>query len=183
MAVYCTVRGRGAQSDLSYIGGVVHARSVAAGRAGSGFRRYIQQAAPRSAPRRHPSRSLISARAWSHEVKKGEAHGVRTESGCVLRSRTAARIGRCNCMRTLSTASRSVAATTAEPMTAPAAAPTFPISARASTQRGRAYPCREEAGLIFVLTGDPLLTDIAKFPQLGSASDRAYKTRAASAAR
>jgi phenylpropionate dioxygenase-like ring-hydroxylating dioxygenase large terminal subunit len=41
----------------------------------------------------------------------------------------------------------------------------------------RSYPCREEAGLIFVFPGDPLLAAEAKFPDLGSASDKAYKTR------
>ena len=39
----------------------------------------------------------------------------------------------------------------------------------------KSYPCREEAGLIFVYPGDP--ANIAPFPRLGSAADPAYKTR------
>ncbi|WP_244846339.1 aromatic ring-hydroxylating dioxygenase subunit alpha [Caballeronia sp. SL2Y3] len=41
----------------------------------------------------------------------------------------------------------------------------------------RAYPCREEAGLVFVFTGDPQRAAAAKFPSLVSATDKAYKTR------
>jgi renierapurpurin 18,18'-hydroxylase len=41
----------------------------------------------------------------------------------------------------------------------------------------RSYPCREEAGLIFIFPGDPLLADETPFPSLGSARDKAYKTR------
>ncbi|AET89303.1 3-chlorobenzoate-3,4-dioxygenase [Burkholderia sp. SFA1] len=41
----------------------------------------------------------------------------------------------------------------------------------------RAYPCREAGGLVFVFTGDPALAATAKFPDLVSASDPAYKTR------
>ncbi len=41
----------------------------------------------------------------------------------------------------------------------------------------RSYPCREEAGLIFVFPGDPLLADEVPFPALGSVNDKAYKTR------
>ncbi len=41
----------------------------------------------------------------------------------------------------------------------------------------RSYPCREEAGLIFIFPGDPLLAETTPFPALGSVADKAYKTR------
>ncbi|MCY0387802.1 aromatic ring-hydroxylating dioxygenase subunit alpha [Robbsia sp. Bb-Pol-6] len=41
----------------------------------------------------------------------------------------------------------------------------------------RAYPCREEQGLIFVFPGDPALAETVPFPTLGSVADPAYKTR------
>jgi phenylpropionate dioxygenase-like ring-hydroxylating dioxygenase large terminal subunit len=41
----------------------------------------------------------------------------------------------------------------------------------------RAYPCREEAGMIFIFAGDPALATPESFPRLGSAADPAYKTR------
>ncbi|MGI4985541.1 MAG: Rieske 2Fe-2S domain-containing protein [Janthinobacterium lividum] len=41
----------------------------------------------------------------------------------------------------------------------------------------RAYPCREEQGLIFVFPGDPALAETVPFPTLGSVADSAYKTR------
>jgi phenylpropionate dioxygenase-like ring-hydroxylating dioxygenase large terminal subunit len=41
----------------------------------------------------------------------------------------------------------------------------------------RSYPCREEAGLIFVFPGDAALAPIRPFPRLGSATDPRYKTR------
>ncbi len=41
----------------------------------------------------------------------------------------------------------------------------------------RAYPCREEAGLIFVFPGDPALAATVAFPALGAAADPRYRTR------
>ena len=41
----------------------------------------------------------------------------------------------------------------------------------------RAYPCREEAGLIFIFPGDPALATPENFPALTAAADPAYKTR------
>ena len=40
----------------------------------------------------------------------------------------------------------------------------------------RAYPCREEAGLVFIFPGDPAKAEQA-FPKLGGAGNPAYKTR------
>jgi phenylpropionate dioxygenase-like ring-hydroxylating dioxygenase large terminal subunit len=41
----------------------------------------------------------------------------------------------------------------------------------------RAYPCREVQGLIFVFPGDPARADSQIFPSLGSVADKAFKTR------
>jgi len=41
----------------------------------------------------------------------------------------------------------------------------------------RAYPCREQDGLVFVFPGDAALAEHAPFPQLGSVADARYKTR------
>jgi renierapurpurin 18,18'-hydroxylase len=41
----------------------------------------------------------------------------------------------------------------------------------------RAYPCREQDGLIFIFPGDPALAAQTEFPALGSAANPAYKTR------
>jgi phenylpropionate dioxygenase-like ring-hydroxylating dioxygenase large terminal subunit len=41
----------------------------------------------------------------------------------------------------------------------------------------RAYPCREEAGLIFVFTGDASLAAGTPFPNLAAAQDPAFRTR------
>ncbi|MEM5434004.1 aromatic ring-hydroxylating dioxygenase subunit alpha [Paraburkholderia diazotrophica] len=41
----------------------------------------------------------------------------------------------------------------------------------------RAYPCRESEGLIFVFAGDAQLAETVPLPPLGSVSDKAYKTR------
>ncbi len=41
----------------------------------------------------------------------------------------------------------------------------------------RPYPCREEAGLIFVFPGDPALADSVPFPSLGASSDPRFRTR------
>jgi phenylpropionate dioxygenase-like ring-hydroxylating dioxygenase large terminal subunit len=41
----------------------------------------------------------------------------------------------------------------------------------------RAYPCRELAGLVFVLPGNPALADSTPLPSLDSADSSAYKTR------
>jgi phenylpropionate dioxygenase-like ring-hydroxylating dioxygenase large terminal subunit len=126
--------------------------------------------------------------AWSREVKRGKAHGVRfagdpivlvrTESGQVfaLEDRCAHRqvplsagvvdgesIRCCYHGWTYDCAGRCT---------------DIPYLGRERLPNGvRAYPCREAAGLIFVFTGDPALAGQAKFPELGSAEDSAYKTR------
>jgi phenylpropionate dioxygenase-like ring-hydroxylating dioxygenase large terminal subunit len=41
----------------------------------------------------------------------------------------------------------------------------------------RAYPCREQHGLIFVFPGDAALADTRPLPELPSVEDKAYKTR------
>lgn len=41
----------------------------------------------------------------------------------------------------------------------------------------RAYPCREVAGLIFVFPGDPALADGKPLPEFASVVDKHYKTR------
>jgi phenylpropionate dioxygenase-like ring-hydroxylating dioxygenase large terminal subunit len=41
----------------------------------------------------------------------------------------------------------------------------------------KSYPCREEAGMIFIFPGDPELAKIKPFPRLGSANDKRFKTR------
>jgi renierapurpurin 18,18'-hydroxylase len=41
----------------------------------------------------------------------------------------------------------------------------------------RSYPCREMNGLILVFPGDPALAEDVPLPELGSAANRAYKTR------
>jgi len=126
--------------------------------------------------------------AWSREVKRGKAHGVRfagdpivlvrTESGRVfaLEDRCAHRqvplhagvvdgesIRCCYHGWTYDCTGRCT---------------DVPYLGRERLPNGvRSYPCREEAGLIFVFPGDPLLAAEAKVPDLGSASDKAYKTR------
>jgi phenylpropionate dioxygenase-like ring-hydroxylating dioxygenase large terminal subunit len=126
--------------------------------------------------------------AWSHEVKRGRAHGVsfagdpivivRTESGRVfaLEDRCAHRqvplhagvvdgesIRCCYHGWTYDCSGRCT---------------DVPYLGRERLPNGvRAYPCREEAGLVFVFPGDPLLADDTPFPELGTASDKAYKTR------
>ncbi|SAK76383.1 Rieske (2Fe-2S) domain-containing protein [Caballeronia arationis] len=126
--------------------------------------------------------------AWSHEVKRGRAHGVtfagdpivivRTESGRVfaLEDRCAHRqvplhagvvdgesIRCCYHGWTYDCSGRCI---------------DVPYLGRERLPNGvRSYPCREAAGLVFVFPGDPLLADSAVFPELGSASDKAYKTR------
>ena len=126
--------------------------------------------------------------AWSREVKRGKTHGVffagdpivlvRTESGRVfaLEDRCAHRqvplhagvvdgesIRCCYHGWTYDCTGRCT---------------DVPYLGRERLPNGvRSYPCREEAGLIFVFPGDPLLADTAKFPELGSATDKAYKTR------
>ena len=126
--------------------------------------------------------------AWSREVKRGRAHGVRfagdpivlvrTESGKVfaLEDRCAHRqvplsagvvdgesIRCCYHGWTYDCTGRCT---------------DIPYLGRERLPNGvRAYPCREEAGLVFVFTGDPLAAETTKFPSLVSATDAAYKTR------
>lgn len=126
--------------------------------------------------------------AWSREVKRGKTHGVffagdpivlvRTESGRVfaLEDRCAHRqvplhagvvdgesIRCCYHGWTYDCTGRCT---------------DVPYLGRERLPNGvRSYPCREEAGLIFVFTGDPRLADTVTFPELGSATDQAYKTR------
>ena len=41
----------------------------------------------------------------------------------------------------------------------------------------RAYPCREQDGLVFVFPGDPALAEAKPFPSLGAVADPRYRTR------
>jgi phenylpropionate dioxygenase-like ring-hydroxylating dioxygenase large terminal subunit len=126
--------------------------------------------------------------AWSREVKRGKAHGVRfagepivlvrTASGTVfaLEDRCAHRqiplhdgvvdgetIRCCYHGWTYDCTGRCV---------------NIPYTGRGRLPNGvRAYPCREIAGLVFVFPGDPALADAAPLPSLGAAGSRAYKTR------
>ena len=126
--------------------------------------------------------------AWSREVKRGKAHGVkfagepvvlvRTESGAVfaLEDRCAHRqvplhggvvvgesIKCCYHGWTYDCSGRCI---------------DVPYLGRERLPNGvRSYPCREEEGLIFVFPGDPVLAAEAPFPQLGAVGDNKYKTR------
>ena len=126
--------------------------------------------------------------AWSNEVKRGKTHGVkfagdpivlvRTETGTVfaLEDRCAHRqvplnagvvdgetIRCCYHGWTYDCTGRCV---------------DVPYLGRERLPNGvRAYPCREEQGLIFVFPGDPALAETVPFPSLGSVADPAYKTR------
>lgn len=126
--------------------------------------------------------------AWSHEVKRGKAHGVhfagdpivlvRTEGGTVfaLEDRCAHRqvplhagvvdgetIRCCYHGWTYDCSGSCV---------------DVPYLGRERLPNGvRAYPCREEQGLIFVFPGDASLAESTAFPTLGSVADPAYKTR------
>lgn len=126
--------------------------------------------------------------AWSHEVKRGKAHGVkfagdpivlvRTESGSVfaLEDRCAHRqvplhagvvdgenIRCCYHGWTYDCSGSCV---------------DVPYLGRERLPNGvRAYPCREAEGLIFVFPGEAALADSVPFPVLGSVADPAYKTR------
>ena len=126
--------------------------------------------------------------AWSNEVKAGRAHGVRFAGEPIVLVRTAS--GRVFALEDRC-AHRQV------PLSAGVVdgesirccyhgwtydctgrCTDIPYLGRERLPNGvRAYPCREEAGLVFVFTGDPLLADTARFPSLDSATDAAYKTR------
>ncbi|MFC0399926.1 aromatic ring-hydroxylating oxygenase subunit alpha [Paraburkholderia rhizosphaerae] len=126
--------------------------------------------------------------AWSHEVKRGKAHGVRfagepivlvrTESGNVfaLEDRCAHRqvplhggvvdgeaIRCCYHGWTYDCSGRCI---------------DVPYLGRERLPNGvRAYPCREVEGLIFVFPGKRELAESTPLPPLGSVANRAYKTR------
>jgi phenylpropionate dioxygenase-like ring-hydroxylating dioxygenase large terminal subunit len=126
--------------------------------------------------------------AWSHEVKRGKAHGVtfagepivlvRTESGVTfaLEDRCAHRqvplhggvvegetIRCCYHGWTYDCSGRCV---------------DIPYLGRERLPNGvRSYPCREEQGLIFVFPGNPALAEERALPPLASLGDKAYKTR------
>jgi phenylpropionate dioxygenase-like ring-hydroxylating dioxygenase large terminal subunit len=126
--------------------------------------------------------------AWSHEVKRGKAHGVtfagepivlvRTESGVTfaLEDRCAHRqvplhggvvegenIRCCYHGWTYDCSGRCV---------------DIPYLGRERLPNGvRSYPCREEQGLIFVFPGNPALAEERPLPPLASLGDKAYKTR------
>ncbi|MGF6757637.1 Rieske 2Fe-2S domain-containing protein [Paraburkholderia sp. GAS42] len=126
--------------------------------------------------------------AWSREVKRGKAHGVRfagepivlvrTESGSVfaLEDRCAHRqvplhqgvvdgesIRCCYHGWTYDCSGRCI---------------DVPYLGRERLPNGvRAYPCREVEGLIFVFPGDPALAEDKPLPPLASVADKAYKTR------
>jgi renierapurpurin 18,18'-hydroxylase len=126
--------------------------------------------------------------AWSHEVKRGKAHGVRfagdpivlvrTESGNVfaLEDRCAHRqvplhggvvdgeaIRCCYHGWTYDCTGRCI---------------DVPYLGRERLPNGvRAYPCREVEGLIFVFPGKAELAETTPLPPLGSVANKAYKTR------
>ncbi|MDF3835586.1 aromatic ring-hydroxylating dioxygenase subunit alpha [Cupriavidus basilensis] len=126
--------------------------------------------------------------AWSREVKRGKAHGVRfagepivlvrTESGAVfaLEDRCAHRqvplhagvvagesIRCCYHGWTYDCTGRCI---------------DVPYLGRERLPNGvRSYPCRELEGLIFVFPGSAVLADETPLPALGSVADKAYKTR------
>ncbi|MDQ7979631.1 aromatic ring-hydroxylating dioxygenase subunit alpha [Paraburkholderia sp. SARCC-3016] len=126
--------------------------------------------------------------AWSHEVKRGKAHGVRfagepivlvrTESGSVfaLEDRCAHRqvplhggvvdgeaIRCCYHGWTYDCTGRCI---------------DVPYLGRERLPNGvRAYPCREVEGLVFVFPGKAELAESTPLPPLGSVANRQYKTR------
>jgi phenylpropionate dioxygenase-like ring-hydroxylating dioxygenase large terminal subunit len=126
--------------------------------------------------------------AWSREVGRGKAHGVRfagdpivlvrTETGAVfaLEDRCAHRqvplhegvvdgesIRCCYHGWTYDCTGRCV---------------DVPYLGRERLPNGvRSYPCREEQGLIFVFPGDPALAATKPVPSPGSAGDKTFKTR------
>jgi renierapurpurin 18,18'-hydroxylase len=126
--------------------------------------------------------------AWSREVKRGTAHGVRfggdpivlvrTESDAVfaLEDRCAHRqvplhggvvdgeaIRCCYHGWTYDCTGRCI---------------DVPYLGRERLPNGvRAYPCREVEGLIFVFPGNAALAESTPLPPLGSVADKAYKTR------
>ncbi len=126
--------------------------------------------------------------AWSNEVKRGKAHGVhfagepivlvRPETGAVfaLEDRCAHRqvplhdgvvdgeaIRCCYHGWTYDCSGRCIQ---------------VPYLGRDRLPNGvRAYPCREEQGLIFVFPGNAALAATQPLPTLGSVADKAYKTR------
>jgi renierapurpurin 18,18'-hydroxylase len=126
--------------------------------------------------------------AWSREVKRGKAHGVkfagepivlvRTESGKVfaLEDRCAHRqvplhggvvdgesIRCCYHGWTYDCTGKCI---------------DVPYLGRERLPNGvRSYPCREVEGLIFVFPGDAALAETVPLPSLGSVNDKAYKTR------
>jgi len=126
--------------------------------------------------------------AWSHEVKRGKAHGVRfagqpivivrTESGAVfaLEDRCAHRqvplhagvvngesIRCCYHGWTYDCTGRCI---------------DVPYLGRERLPNGvRSYPCSEKEGLIFVFPGDAAIAEERPLPELGSVADRTYKTR------
>ncbi|WP_420991775.1 Rieske 2Fe-2S domain-containing protein [Cupriavidus sp. 30B13] len=126
--------------------------------------------------------------AWSREVKRGKAHGVRfagepivlvrTESGAVfaLEDRCAHRqvplhegvvagesIRCCYHGWTYDCTGSCI---------------DVPYLGRERLPNGvRAYPCREAEGLIFVFPGSAVLADETPLPALGSVANKAYKTR------
>jgi phenylpropionate dioxygenase-like ring-hydroxylating dioxygenase large terminal subunit len=126
--------------------------------------------------------------AWSHEVKRGRAHGtrfagepivlIRSASGRLfaLEDRCAHRqiplrdgvvdgeaIRCCYHGWTYDCTGRCV---------------NIPYLGRERLPNGvRAYPCRELEGLVFVFPGNPALADSTPLPSLGSVANGAYKTR------
>ncbi len=126
--------------------------------------------------------------AWSHEVKRGKAHGVkfagdpivlvRTESGKVfaLEDRCAHRQVPLNAGVVDGETIRCCYHGWTYDCTGSCV--DVPYLGRERLPNGvRAYPCREVEGLIFVFPGDAALADSVPFPTLGSVADPAYKTR------
>jgi len=142
-------------------------------------------------PCRYSPRSLVSGRLVA-EVKRGKAHGVRfagdpvvlvrTESGKVFALKTAARIARSAACRRWSTANSIRCCYHGWTYDCTGRCIDVPyLGARAPAERVRSYPCREEAGLIFIFPGDPLLAETTPFPALGSVGDKPTKPAASAA--
>ncbi|WJF91868.1 aromatic ring-hydroxylating dioxygenase subunit alpha [Paraburkholderia bonniea] len=126
--------------------------------------------------------------AWSREVKRGKAHGVRFAGEPIVLVRTAsgavfALEDRC--------AHRQVplhaGVVDGESLRCGYHGWTYDSSGRCTDvpylgrerlpNGVRAYPCREAQGLVFVFPGNAALAAQRALPELGSAGDKAYKTR------
>jgi len=126
--------------------------------------------------------------AWSHEVKRGKALGVRYAGDPIVLVRTASNAvfaleDRC-AHRQVPLHAGLVQGETIKccyhgwSYDCSGRCIDVPYLGHGSLPNGvRAYPCREEQGLIFVFPGNPELATDKAFPKLGSVGDKSYKTR------